>query len=170
MNALRETLLMWIAIKEGCADDSWDHLVDAQIAARSAVRAHPTGEQYLTFGEWLHDIEHTIFPSMTFVSSGHTCNKSKCSICNDDYGKCDHLAGRPYGGVFCSQILTEISHVDHVAIVSEPADKHCRFTEVGDYNGAKRNILSWHPSPSEYSDNNSQDDQLTFKTIAARGI
>jgi hypothetical protein len=131
-DSLMKCLQMWISLKEGEADDAWDNLVESQMAANAAARAHVWGHRFAQYGEWLYAIEKTIFPAVTFVSSAHDCGRTLCSICQADYSACDHIAGRSYAGKFCSQIVLEIVNVSHVAIVDEPADKRCRFMGYND--------------------------------------
>jgi hypothetical protein len=55
---------------------------------------------------------------------------AECTICNEAYGECDHVAGRLYMGQMCSKLVHEITGADHVALVDHPRDKGCRITKV----------------------------------------
>jgi hypothetical protein len=49
-----------------------------------------------------------------------------CNICNDDFRKCEHQAGKVYDGVMCRR-RPEGAAVRAVAIVKEPVDLRCRL-------------------------------------------
>lgn len=102
--------------------------------------------------ERLDKLEKLIFPPQVYLSIGTVVHRKFCSICNDDYAKCDHIAGRPYWGEFCHTILKDVVP-DHVGIVEQPANKLCRVTHFDDA-GGRRNRMSWklEPKPGDKDD------------------
>jgi hypothetical protein len=48
-----------------------------------------------------------------------------CSICNDDFRQCDHIAGRVYDGVLCRR-LAEDATIRNVTFVKQPVCLRCR--------------------------------------------
>ena len=71
--------------------------------------------------------------------------KSKCSICNEDFSKCDHIRGEAYMGVSCTEQCTEFKNIDHLAIVSNPDDKRCRCISFGDSKETMMNAMTLLP-------------------------
>lgn len=133
IDSLRRELRMWIHLKEELYDRAWDELVKAQNIAKAAERAHETSEK-LAVSEYitrLRTIERIIFPEMVFSSPSMITKTRTCTICEDDYGTCDHIAGEPYWGEFCQVEMGEVLHVDHLAMVTEPADKRARPHSIG---------------------------------------
>jgi hypothetical protein len=134
-------LRMWLLLKQDQPDKAWDHLVTAQNALASALKAHDGFTEIDNNLRRLDAIERIIFPPQVFFSSGMIVDKQICSICSSDYEDCEHVKGRPYMGKFCMVRLIA-SKVDHVAMVHNPADKRCRvekFSEEGGY----RNRMTW---------------------------
>ena len=125
--AVLAELRMWLLIKEEHPDDAWGELVNAQTLVPSAMRAHQGFSHLAPLMERLELIERVIFPQQVFVSAGLTVRKQSCSICGEEYGDCEHLAGMPYMGRFCSIVARDLAP-NHVAIVDRPADKRCRVT------------------------------------------
>lgn len=140
-HALIAELRMWLLLKEEKPDAAWDQLVDAQMSSASAARAHD-GFRHLEqhYGK-LIAIEHLVFPSQVFISSGFIVRHQECSICGEEYGECQHLIGKPYMGRFCHIIAGDLE-LDHVAIVEHPADKRCRVQHF-DAEGGSRNRMTW---------------------------
>lgn len=164
------SISMWILLKEGKPDDAWGRLVEAQQLVADAVRAHPGFAHMEVHGQRLRAIEDLIFPSQNFLSVGIIVRKRLCSICGVQYGECNHLVGRPYMGQFCRTIVTEIDHVDHVALVSEPANKNARVVSFS-VPGGRRNKMTWKVTPEEIVANSIDGDQegLTVTAILASG-
>jgi hypothetical protein len=81
----------------------------------------------------LESYEHLLFPPMMFCSTGSVVRKSLCSICNEDYGDCDHEKGQVYMGEICARHIHE-AELEEVSMVKNPASKLHRvyeFTEGG---------------------------------------
>lgn len=142
LGALAHELEMYAAFKEDDAGAAWAHLVDAQMAAAQAVKAHPA----MAFLERayiprLYALERLLFPTMMFLSTAFVVEDSECSICGKSYGDCDHIKGRPYMGQLCARVVTKAS-IREVSLVEEPASKHCRIEAVTDSDGVARDPLS----------------------------
>ncbi|HUG67369.1 MAG TPA: hypothetical protein VMM76_06440 [Pirellulaceae bacterium] len=73
-------------------------------------------------------LEHVLFPRQQFVSSSFVTKTSECSLCTAPFHECDHIAGFPYNGEFCVEIIHDVLAVDHVALVDFPDNKCCRTT------------------------------------------
>jgi hypothetical protein len=143
--ALRAEILMWVLIKQDKPDAAWGELVTAQIAVANAIRAHEGFRQLEDAVERLDALEKVVFPPQVYLSMGTTVGRKVCSICGDDYFKCDHISGRPYWGELCGTILEDLIP-DHVAIVQEPANKRCRVVYFDD-GGGRRNRMTWKIEP-----------------------
>lgn len=148
VSGLTAELSMWIHLKNEEMRSAWDALVDAQYCARRAMQVHPVANHLTHYSERLDFLEHLLFPPQIFVSTGLTVRKSSCSICGQPYGECDHLKGRAYMGQQCHEIVEEIGELNHVAIVEDPASKHCRMTQFGD-GTVQRDILTWREIPDK---------------------
>lgn len=164
-DCLLSEIAMWLLLKLERPEKAWDCLVSAQSAASAAARAHPGFAHLSQHNERLYVIEEIVFPPQIFVSSGFIAQRQVCSICGQDYGECDHLAGLPYMGEFCS-IIPEGMSLDHVALVDNPADKRCRVRNFS-VDGGRRNRMTWKIEPAEENDGeHGAEARLTEATIA----
>lgn len=164
VEALQAELSMWLKLKETRPDDAWNDLVLAQQAIGCAIRAHKAFSNLVDQSVRLLNIERLIFPSQVFLSAGLIVGSQMCSICGAEYGDCSHLLGMPYMGVICRCILRDI-HADHVAIVSEPANKQCRVTHFN-VEGGKRNRMTWRIEKGEIG----RDEHRLRDGLSATGI
>lgn len=66
-----------------------------------------------------------LYPYNVFVSVGVIIDQFECSICGlDIYSEsCPHLPGELYRRVVARAVVKEIVGFDHVALVTDPADK-----------------------------------------------
>jgi len=130
-----QLLQMWIALRDDDAIDAWDSLVGAQDSARAAMRAHQLCASKLNdYIAYLDSMEQILFPPQQFVSFSYAVRDTDCSLCNAPYHKCDHVAGLPYNGEFCVEVIRKVSTVDQAAVADLPVDKRCRttsFSEIG---------------------------------------
>lgn len=117
-------LEMWIALKEDNPDKAWHSLIDSQMAALHAVRAHPIAHHMTEYLTRLEAVERLLFPPQVFVSLGMIFGDAECSICGRRYGDCEHIIGRPYMGEFCGRIIKDVTFTE-VSLVDDPVDKHC---------------------------------------------
>lgn len=147
VSCLVSELAMWIELKAGDPDKAWDALIGAQDAAVAASRAHKGFSHLPHHLARLEELERVLFPPQIFVSSGFVVGRQICSICDENYDECGHVATRPYWGKFCS-IRQEDLTLDHVAIVKDPASKLCRMTQIGT-GSERRNRMSGLPEPTE---------------------
>lgn len=141
VQSLTQELKMWIAFKEDQPDEAWDHLVAAQSYARSANRVYEVGKNLEQYVNKLTILENLLFPPQTFMSIGGIVRKAECSICQGEYGQCDHVKGRPYMGEICARVIKEID-LKEVSLVDDPANRHCRVTSFESENG-HRSIMTW---------------------------
>jgi hypothetical protein len=132
---------MWLLLKGDKPDEAWTNLVTAQMAFADAIKAHPNFDHLQEQVERLDSIERLIFPPQAYLSMGTTVLQKICSICQNNYEECDHISGRPYWGELCHTILRHIE-VNHVAIVTDPANKLCRAIHF-DVPGGYRNTMTW---------------------------
>ena len=133
IEALLSELNMWIALKDDDACGAWERLIDAQIAAANAARAHAVAENMSHYAVRLEAIEARLFPPQVFTSPGMIIRRAQCSICGSEYGDCSDVKGRAYLGEMCGRIISD-SEVTEVSFVDEPANKRCRmlsYTEDG---------------------------------------
>ncbi len=164
MTSAIRLLHMWLAIRSDDPGEGWNALIDAQAFARKAMRAHDVLlNQLEEFNSYLLHLEETLFPPQQFVSMSFTVKKSKCSICNDAFHKCNHIAGRPYNGQFCTQVVTNAGPVEHTALVDHPYDKGCRLTSYSK-DGFDVDTMTLVKTPSEDGDTSSG----RFKAIGMR--
>lgn len=144
IRSLAAELKMWRLLKREEPDCAWDELVAAQQASLSALRAHDifrnAEDRYLR----LEAIEKLVFPPQIFVSAGLVAEGLDCSICEEDYEDCCHVAGRPYMGRFCAMRPRGL-RLDHVAIVEDPVDKGLRIREFP-VDGGFRSRMTWRVS------------------------
>jgi len=145
VRALECELQMYISLKEDRPDQAWTKLIDAQDAVSAAVRASPDFTNLPAKFQHLRKMETWFFPPQVFMSAGLIVRKQRCSICQDDYNQCDHVAGRPYMGRFCTIELRQASP-DHISFVEAPADRRCRITSFSD-TGGTRNRMTWVLTP-----------------------
>lgn len=142
VTAVRSELSMWIALKDDDPNCAWEHLISAQMAARTAMQAHKLAEGLHAYVDRLHDMEEILFPPQIFVSPGFVIGSSTCSICEMEYGDCNHLKGKPYMGEMCTRIIRDIRACEEVSIVKEPASKRHRALQIGD-GSSMRDVMSW---------------------------
>ena len=140
-SCLQFTIKMWLFLKQEKPDDAWDSLINAQDAVVGAIKAHSISSHLENFSELLQIIEKVVFPPQVFSSAGFTVIDEECSICGNNYDKCDHIAGRPYMGKFCYLIVKK-AKLNEVSVVKEPSDKKCRVIQFDD-EGGSRNRMTW---------------------------
>lgn len=118
----------WEAISEGNFSKSWNILQDCLSFVRSLRRYSPAQIQGLLnfFGHQLPELEK-LYPYNVFFSIGATAESIECSICGKDIDsfECEHISGNIYRGVMAYGIVTGFGEINHVSIVSNPADKRC---------------------------------------------
>lgn len=146
LDAFVNEFQMYIALKESDPNKAWTHLVNSQMAARCAIKAHSVGATMEShFIPRLNDLERLLFPKQAFMSVGFVSEGCECSICERPYGECDHIQGRPYMGRMCAGVVKK-AELDHVSIVDSPADKRCRVHAFTDRNGLSVDSLSLEPA------------------------
>lgn len=164
IDALMSETNMWLQLKAGEPDKAWDSLVNAQMAVRDAIRAHKGFAHLEARAIRLVNIERVVFPEQVFFSAGLIVGRQECSICGAEYGDCPHVIGQPYWGKLCGCVLREVE-ADHVAIVKEPANKHCRVV-CFNTEGGIRNRMTWRVAPGAIQGNPDPD----RKGLTASGV
>lgn len=150
IDMLLNELKMWTALKEDNPNLAWDFLINAQSTARNAMQAHEVASHIEGYIERIHALEKLLFPPQVFFSPAFIIEYSKCSICGQEYGECEHVIGRAYMGKMCVRIIT-IKDVSEVSLVQEPANKRARVLRITD-SGITRNFLSWRVISNSSSD------------------
>jgi len=145
---LTSELKMWIALKEDDPNRAWNDLMDAQDHTRTVMQAHAIAGHLSGYSSRLHALEVLLFPPLTFCSPGLVVKHAKCSICEQEYGECDHVVGRPYIGKMCTAIVTEIKEFREVSLVKQPANKRARIMSLIE-NGMERDIMTWRTVPAK---------------------
>ena len=151
ITALLSELRMWIALKDDNADSAWSFLVSAQYAARTAMQAHAVANHLDGYVNHLYILEQVLFPPLAFFSPELIIEQSKCSICEQEYGECEHIVGKAYMGEICTRIIEKIKEVKEFSLVSEPANKRARITRITDEVGILRDVMTWRAVPEEIS-------------------
>ena len=140
-------LQMWVALKKEDVHAAWDLLIAAQSAAISAARAHPGFRHWAQYQERLVLIQELMFPRQLFSSPGGKVIRAQCSICDAEYGVCDHIRGRAYMGEFCHRIIHRME-LSEVSLVEEPANKLCRVVTMC-FEGTMRDTLTWRATQGD---------------------
>jgi hypothetical protein len=143
IDATINELKMWIAIKEEDIDKAWYFIITAQGAVRTALQSHNiatnfNGENY---ANKLYLLEKLLFPPQLFSSIEFIIKSAKCSICEKEYGECEHIVGKVYMGQMCIKII-EKSVLTGISYVDEPANKMARTISFTD-GGITRDFMTW---------------------------
>ncbi|HNM25459.1 MAG TPA: hypothetical protein PKL15_08520 [Saprospiraceae bacterium] len=134
---------MIVEIKNENISAAWDYLVDAQGCIQASLRIGFEKEEMLkNYLSRLLATEKLLFPPQIFASMGFVVEKSRCSLCNCDYGECNHIKGMAYMGEMCVERIEKIHKLEEVSIVDNPVDKRCRALSIDD-KGIKRDIFTW---------------------------
>jgi len=145
LKAFTNELQMWVDLKDDDPNAAWGALVEAQTAARTAMQAHEVADHMENHIQRLEILETVLFPPQTFLSIGFIIKRSSCSICGQEYGDCNHLAGKAYMGEMCARIIKEVDLLE-TSIVKEPANRHCRVLSFSD-SGVMRDVMTWRVIP-----------------------
>jgi hypothetical protein len=141
LRVLQYELEMLVFIKQDKMAEAWDKLVDAQVIFGNVVRNYPFKTHSLNgYLERLENYEKLLFPELHFQSTGGIIKESKCSICDSDYDKCEHIKGRLYMGEMCCRIITKME-LEEISFVENPANKHCRVLTI-ETDGKKFDIMT----------------------------
>lgn len=143
IDAMIAELEMWIALKEDDPNKAWDFLINAQSTVRTSAQAHNIAIDLNAEGyaSKLYLLEKILFPPQMFFSPGFITIKAKCSICEKEYGECEHVVGKAYMGKMCYKIITE-ADLKEISVVEDPANKNARaLTFTND--GITRDCMTW---------------------------
>lgn len=148
IKTIQYELEMLVNIKEDKMSEAWGNLVDAQVTFGTVVRNHLSESNFFNgYMERLANYEKLLFPSLFFQSIGGIIKKSHCSICNENFTRCDHIRGKLYLGELCCRIISEID-LEEVSFVDNPANKHCRTLTI-ETNGKIIDIMTLREQSTE---------------------
>lgn len=90
----------WVSLQLSLPEKAWKEVVNAESSYRSAARCHRWTQSISVEArlDQVLDMQRLLFPTQTFISPGFDIIKILCSICQDDFEKCDHIPGRAYSG------------------------------------------------------------------------
>lgn len=125
MCGTQNLLRMWVHLKQDQAEQGWDALIGAQTEIECGLRFQEL-EVFRQVAKRLLLLESVLFPPQVFTSPSMVYQSSSCTICEGEYGECDHVAGRLYMGQMCAARRRGNLGIDHQAIVKDPKDKACR--------------------------------------------
>ncbi|WP_201617637.1 hypothetical protein [Psychrobacter urativorans] len=135
INALRSYLFMWIQLKEGEFQKSWTSLVDVQEYTAIALKTNDY-EGVRIFEARLISAEKSLFPNWNrYNSCGFIETIGECSICHNLFFDCEHIENAIYMGSLCERINRKVVEINHVALVENPRDRRCIFTNISDDDG-----------------------------------
>jgi len=116
---------IWELIKKNKCADSWVALQHA-INLFRFLKRHDVTKSLSFFENQLIELER-LYPYNVFFSMGAIVEHFECSICGKDIDTtdCNHIKGELYYGEMAIAIGKNITQIDHISIVSNPADKCC---------------------------------------------
>lgn len=124
-------LLMWLRIGREDGDLAWNNFCDAEREALHCSRWPLSRGLGLSRLDHLAVVERTVFPKQRyFFSSAYIAAKRTCTICESDYGKCEHLSGELYNGQIAARRVGDIVRVVEISLVEQPRNKICRITSI----------------------------------------
>lgn len=147
LNSYISILKMWVALKDHEFESAWALLIDSQEYVYVALRASENHFGIDTYLDHLTKIENTIFPGWNVYNSvGAIETAGRCSICGEEYGKCDHLEDFIYMGRLCRRIERRQVEFNHTAMVEHPRDRRCIIKAISTDDGYMRDYLTWRIS------------------------
>jgi hypothetical protein len=122
---------LWHQIKCLRFSESWSTLQNVFDLIRQIKRFSTIDVSVIEYQ--LYALE-TLYPYDIFLSIGAVVERFDCSICghNIDSFECSHRKGELYRGQLAIAIARNIVHLDHVAMVDQPADKRCVISYKND--------------------------------------
>ena len=144
LNASACFLRMWCCLKNHEYYKAWDYLIDAQEYISYAMRAEDDDLDLGSFMKHLTRTERVVFPGYArYQSVCITVKGGVCTVCGECFTTCPHVEGLVYWGRLCRRVHPEIVSVDHTALVKNPRDRRCIFTEVETDGGIFRDYMTW---------------------------
>lgn len=127
-------LEMWNDLRNEEWESAWENLVHSQLSSQRALQADRMGEKLgmKSYHRRLNVVEELLFPDQLFTSLGMKTGTAICSICGKEYSnlECPHIKGKAYNGEMCFTELRDITEIDHLALVEDPANKLQRVTSL----------------------------------------
>lgn len=135
---------VWLSIKKSEFHGAWCFLVDAEDYLMFAKRVVSRRIDFAPLENAIAAIQTIVFPPPNpYLSSGMIHESpGVCSVCDVDFGSCEHLEGLIYWGKVCKRLKVKMV-ADHISIVDEPFDRRCIVGEIGGENGFARECLTW---------------------------
>lgn len=127
-NILENYAKYWESITESRLKESWQHLQDCLSCLRLLKRFSPKESTTIVDFHESQLIElEKLYPYKMFASVGMLADGFECSICGKDIDslECEHIRGELYRGTMAVAVAKGIRQLNHVALVSNPADKRC---------------------------------------------
>lgn len=114
----------WHLIANGKFGQSWTRLQDALDHLRLIQKF--SGIDASLFERRLTELERA-YPYKVFFSIGMIVKRFECSICGHDIDspECAHRRGHLYRGQLARAVVRNATEINHIAMVSNPADKRC---------------------------------------------
>lgn len=116
--------LLWEKITTDQFSSSWDSLQNCLDLLRIIKKFSRINVEF--FENQLLELQR-LYPYNIFCSIGATVEHFECSICGLDIDskECKHMRGNLYGGEMACGIARNITELNHVAMLTNPADKRC---------------------------------------------
>jgi len=128
VNLLKDYVSYWQLLVSNKFSESWSALQDVQDRLRTIYRfTNEPRPQILSHIERQCGELERLYPYRVFFSVGIVKEEAECSICGKsiDSFECEHIAGELYRGHRAYGIVKQIKQLDHVSMVTNPADKRC---------------------------------------------
>jgi hypothetical protein len=120
-------LLQQPNLQGGEVEKLWNRIVDC-LERLEYVQLRLDGAevgQLIDRAHFLREQFDARFGTGLYANPEIVVRRELCSICNDDFRKCNHVAGRVYDGVLCRR-LAEDAAVKSVTFVKQPVCLRCR--------------------------------------------
>lgn len=118
----------WEKIVQQEFSDSWNFLQDGLDLLR-ILKKFLIEDAYkrVSFVEHQFKELELLYPYKLFLSVSATCKLAECNLCGKDIDsfECEHQRGELYWGKLAHGIIHTVEQLDHVALVTNPADKRC---------------------------------------------
>ena len=118
----------WGKIVQQEFSDSWNFLQDGLDLLR-ILKKFLIEDAYkrVSFVEHQFKELELLYPYKLFLSVSATYKLAECNLCGKDIDsfECEHQRGELYWGKLAHGIIHTVEQLDHVALVTNPADKRC---------------------------------------------
>lgn len=130
LNSAISSLKIWVHIKESYHYLAWNSLIDAHEYIDYALKTNHEHPLFNEIKQQLQKTEEIIFPNISMYNSpGIIFTGGDCSVCGKPLDTCEHIEEKIYCGVVCKRLNIKNIELHHVALVKNPKDRRCIFTE-----------------------------------------